>query len=348
MHETSQKPRSASRLRRLCAALNGRSRRGQSLVELTLTLPILFLLVFGLVEIGWYAQTYLSLLDATREAGRLGSREDPREGWGYGFSEDAFRHNCCDASTDWEACRNQRPEASDPDHPAYAEYLDEFEIVGGEPRPRPFGYFEAVACRVLAAMYPWEFDWTRDEVVVSLFSYTSFNAERATQTANDPDIGVSVAHVDWNKGYWDNGVWVDKYPNRGFARWPLERNDCNSATDHVGFTLTAIGNSTCDPATGVGCANHRRADGCWGSEWDPVDIDERLSGMVEYTRSPGDGRDVPPGGIVLVEVFWMHDQLLNLPFFNMLANPLEIYVWVMFPNSFVQPTPTPIPPTSVP
>lgn len=51
--------------------------KGQSLVELTLALPVLLLLFSGLVEFGFMLNYYLSLLDATRYAARLYSNADP-------------------------------------------------------------------------------------------------------------------------------------------------------------------------------------------------------------------------------------------------------------------------------
>lgn len=54
-----------------------RESRAQSLVEFTITLPILLLLFSGLVEFGFALNYYLSLLDATREAARYYSNFDP-------------------------------------------------------------------------------------------------------------------------------------------------------------------------------------------------------------------------------------------------------------------------------
>jgi Flp pilus assembly protein TadG len=48
--------------------------RGQSLIEIALTLPLLVLLLVGLVEVAFVARTYLVLLEATREGARLGAR----------------------------------------------------------------------------------------------------------------------------------------------------------------------------------------------------------------------------------------------------------------------------------
>src|SRR4030043_1763810 len=47
---------------------------GQSLVELSLILPIFLLLFSGLVEIGDALNSYLTVIDASRDAARLGSR----------------------------------------------------------------------------------------------------------------------------------------------------------------------------------------------------------------------------------------------------------------------------------
>jgi len=51
--------------------------KGQSLVELTLALPVLLILLSGLVEFGFMLNYYLTLLDATREAARFYSNLDP-------------------------------------------------------------------------------------------------------------------------------------------------------------------------------------------------------------------------------------------------------------------------------
>jgi len=47
--------------------------RGQSLVEVALTLPILLMLLSGLVEFGFILNHYLAIVDATREVARISS-----------------------------------------------------------------------------------------------------------------------------------------------------------------------------------------------------------------------------------------------------------------------------------
>ena len=48
--------------------------RGQSFVELALTLPVLLLLLVGLVEVGNALNAYITVVDAGRDGARLGSK----------------------------------------------------------------------------------------------------------------------------------------------------------------------------------------------------------------------------------------------------------------------------------
>jgi hypothetical protein len=50
--------------------------RGQSMVEMALTLPVVLLVMAGTLEVGWYYNTYLTLVDATREAARYAADGD--------------------------------------------------------------------------------------------------------------------------------------------------------------------------------------------------------------------------------------------------------------------------------
>ena len=54
-------------------AVYGKRQSGQSVVELALITPILIILLAGLIEIGWFANNYLSLLDVTRAGARRGA-----------------------------------------------------------------------------------------------------------------------------------------------------------------------------------------------------------------------------------------------------------------------------------
>ncbi|PJF23232.1 MAG: hypothetical protein CUN56_01975 [Phototrophicales bacterium] len=51
----------------------GKKQRGQSVVELALVTPLLIILLVGLVEIGWFARNYLTLLEVSRVGARRGA-----------------------------------------------------------------------------------------------------------------------------------------------------------------------------------------------------------------------------------------------------------------------------------
>lgn len=50
------------------------SERGQNLVEITLLLPILLVVFFGMIEVGWWVHRYITVATAAREGARYGSR----------------------------------------------------------------------------------------------------------------------------------------------------------------------------------------------------------------------------------------------------------------------------------
>src|SRR5512135_486212 len=55
-------------LARRCA----RGAQGQAMVELALTLPMLFLILFGVVDLGRWSMAYVAIANASREAARYG------------------------------------------------------------------------------------------------------------------------------------------------------------------------------------------------------------------------------------------------------------------------------------
>lgn len=61
--------------------------KGQSFVELAITLPVILLLLVGLVEVGFILYAYLTVLDLTREAARFASTRDYNAGQSSGLSD---------------------------------------------------------------------------------------------------------------------------------------------------------------------------------------------------------------------------------------------------------------------
>ena len=83
--------------------------RGQSLVEIALVFPFILLLLAGLIEVGHYVNTYLTMLDASREAGRYATDLDPRNPWVDNFDPADHPDECGGAvgspnGPDSEAC----------------------------------------------------------------------------------------------------------------------------------------------------------------------------------------------------------------------------------------------------
>jgi len=56
-------------------AEHGRREGGQSVVELAVVMPILLLLLVGLIEMGWFTNNYLILLEASRVGAREGTKQ---------------------------------------------------------------------------------------------------------------------------------------------------------------------------------------------------------------------------------------------------------------------------------
>ncbi len=54
-----------------------RTSRGQSLVELSMTLPILLILVFGIIDFGLGMRSYISLANSVREGARFAAVGNP-------------------------------------------------------------------------------------------------------------------------------------------------------------------------------------------------------------------------------------------------------------------------------
>jgi len=66
-----------SLIHRLSPIVPSRARRGQSLVEFTVLLPVLLIMISGVIEFGFMLNYYLDLIDAAREATRWAASDDP-------------------------------------------------------------------------------------------------------------------------------------------------------------------------------------------------------------------------------------------------------------------------------
>lgn len=312
--------------RKALAILDGRTARtrGQSLVELTMTMPILLLMLLGLVEIGWLANNYLTLLDATREAGRYGSVRDPNL-WAIGYETSYHMMDC-----DFDDPNN----LSDPNYGST--HFDKYqqELVGTYPGPTIPGFgngvetqglqfYDGVACSAITNILPLPFDDLADDVVVSVFSYAYFTADsRIHVVGRLPSRSNECTDADepYNANYYDP------------AYTPTQR-DSGTNERRLGYFFRG---------------NHVTShdSGCRGSEFTTAEVEDMLNRTL--LNNSGDPLTAPEveemgaGGMVLVEIFWQHDQLLGLPFFTFMDSQFDISVWAMFPNTSAEPACAPL------
>jgi Flp pilus assembly protein TadG len=60
-------------MKKKLTALNQKTSRAQSMVEFALVLSLFLMLIFGIIEFGWFFYTYTSVYSASREASRYGA-----------------------------------------------------------------------------------------------------------------------------------------------------------------------------------------------------------------------------------------------------------------------------------
>jgi hypothetical protein len=279
-------------------------------------MPIFFVMLLGLVEIGWMANNYLILVDVSREAGRYGSVRDPLENWVPGMEKTYERMDCDDDDGSYYVYGNESDPAyqGDDSLPGY--------IYGSD---GPLDFYDGVACAAVTNMLPLEFDFAGDDIVVSVIAY---------------------AIVDEGSG--PHAVVTGRFPSKS--------NECDddsrdpfdppflSAGDQDPFRFDA----GVDGQRGyLFRGNHITESGCRGSEFDVDEIEEIINRtMLDESGDPItaiEAESIPNYAIVLVEIYWTHQQLLNLPFFTWIGNPIPMTVWSFFPVSAAEPTATPNP-----
>ncbi|MBN1679186.1 MAG: pilus assembly protein [Anaerolineae bacterium] len=295
----------------------------------------MMVMLLGLTEIGWYANNYMTLLDVVREAGRAGATRDPMA-WYDGEEKNYQRLDCDELVDKFDKQRFENndlprgPEASLPPEERKYGYF-----IGGE---GPIGYYDAVACSVIANMAPLEFKDSTDDIAVSVFSFAVMNRELPVDNPGTPQYVRIV------------------------GRYPARTNECDQDDEYDPFDWNRNGSGSdlgedsarydaeWDNVRGyVFRGNHANSYGavdgegneilCLGSEFSTLEVEKMLDFQGDSDR---DRKIVqtPNFGLVLVEIFWEHQQLLALPWFNF--GPLEsgstIHVWSFFPVSAAEPS----------
>lgn len=256
----------------LAKHLQGRMKntnRGQSFVELALTIPVLLLLIAGMVEIVFAFNDYLQLLDAARDGARYISDFNP------------YPSDTSSAIYDGDkSCTSTQ------------------------------NFFRTSACKAQAGMLPLTFSTPTASRVGS-------GGVCVNPASQQDDIVVSIFGV-LNQG---GTVTVTRYDNNLID---------TSVTPNVG-KLVADNASSADGT-----------DSGWSFSKDQYGIGGMCS---KFTTSQVQSlllSTAPSTGVVLVEVFHKHYQILRLPVFSsVIPNPLGLYTYAFFPLVAAEPTATP-------
>src|SRR5690554_5500083 len=321
-----------AKLRTFLALLDGKptGARGQSLVELTITLPVLLIMLMGLTEIGWFANNYLTLLDVVREAGRFAATGNPTE-W---LDGDEKNYSALDCEMDYGFYNDHDTTKYYETWPGAPDLATWGYHEGGE---LSRGYYDGIACGMLSNMEPLKFNHATDDIVISVFQFVVVNqgtpsaevriSGRLPARANECENSDSRDPFDWHGPMGPasppDGVATGTYEGKGddAGKWDPDVENVR------GYVFRG---------------NHRTDYGgskpCLGSEFS---VDE-VQRILNFEGDPDRIRKIQQAtnyGLVLVEMFWEHTQLLGLPWFRL--GPLEetstIHVWTFFPVSAAEP-----------
>ncbi|HEX2620146.1 MAG TPA: TadE family protein [Phototrophicaceae bacterium] len=219
--------------------------RGQSLVELAFITPILVIMVAGIVEIGWYANNYISLL----EAAKVGARRGPflnGDNAPQLFPDDASIAPNDYGSSGYIGLPPHPLDATAAQDPRYRmrgltfPYRENQCGEGIDPQ-RDIGFYNIIACTVLDSLDPLVIrtglnersgKQFRDDIVVSVFAVQSVNNCPEGQTnPGDPKPETNKCDMDINQGnttHYEPGHQIIVV-----GRYPSNANECASGGDTV-------------------------------------------------------------------------------------------------------------------
>jgi hypothetical protein len=369
-------------------AVTGQKQAGQSVVELALITPILITLLAGLVEIGWFANNYLTLLDVARSGARRGAtlQDDVSVIAWENNNRNAVYMAVEDLPPDYQlsgiGVMNYAPVVAvgDPTPAQQATTRRSFRICPGDAAfIGNLAFYNEIVCLMLQTIEPLELDATNgvDDIVVS-----GFGIERVDPRENGSP-GSTPAWLGPNRpitGDLPQMVVVARYPSNAnecdatLAGPPLEPRDpfdfnqnglidvynatsrtyppgfiwnddysevfdgnANTGTLDWGFDDTGAPGAE-ERQVGFVWTGNRRIPGtnCIGSDWRIADVEQRFN-LNSFITDVNDREFLPGQGMVLVEIFWQHKLLLNLPFFTVLEQNAEVNVWAAFPMQPAQP-----------
>lgn len=371
--------------------VTGKRQSGQSLVELALVTPLLIMLLAGLVEIGWFANNFLTLLDVARAGARRGAtlQDDlSARTWESDFRENTYL-DIGALPADYQSqgfgvmpYSTGSVDPNDPDPAVIAEQAQRraFRITEGPTDAHcdesiAAGFYSEVICLMLDSLDPLRFNSGNDvdEIVVSGFALEMVEdptwfapatpptrpevtvVGRFPSNANECDASVVAAGADAPTPLeprdpfdFNQNSFVDVYPSVPGGSVNFVSNAHFSemyggvlSTDTLdwGYDSPAADVTHAEKQVGfVWTGNHRIGETmCVGSEWTVSEVEDLFNLNTFVFNDDADRSLIPGQGLVLVEIYWEHKLLLNLPFFTVLNDRFTLNVWSAFPMQAVQP-----------
>ncbi len=358
-------------------AIYGKRQAGQSVVELALITPILIILLAGLVEIGWFANNYLSLLDVTRAGARRATVLQDQQSPLFWDNKYTYVPNA-ELSVPYQM-HYDGTNGSDPERYMYR-WGPTQDVVTGNPGPYACDpryttrfFYNEVICTMIASMDPLVLNPSNgiDDIIVSGFSlqlvdpssHPSWLSPLARAIPQDVPQIVVVGRYPTNANECDvqviNGVDTvsplegrDPFDFNGNGRRDMTAADDPTGVLHDDFTelpgYDAMASNPRDAEKQVGFSlfgNHKIPNTeCVGSEWTMLKV-EQLFNLPDFNMNNNTTRDyLPSQGMALVEMYWEHEMLLKIPVlspvFTVVGNPdgkMVINVWAAFPLPSVEP-----------
>jgi hypothetical protein len=367
-------------------AVYGKRQAGQSMVELALVTPLLIILLAGLVEIGWFANNYLNILDVTRAGARratvlVDDQAPDADAWlaEFTFVPKTYLNNpleipyqmeylSADPVAEENARKSYRYEANDAlgQSACNAAVTDRL-------------FYNEVVCTMLISLDPLVLnrDNDIDDIIITGYSLEMVNAAAhpiwlpaaARPIATDvPQLVVAGRYpalanecdvVETAPGIYGIAAREPRDPfdfnmsgDRDDGSTPLTIDNDNDFAELVGYD--GIGTTFLNAEKQVGFSlygNHKiPGTQCVGSEWTMREIETLMNiSAYEDLTDPAAARIaaramMPGQGMVMVEMYWEHEMLLQIPVlspvFTAVGNAegkMVINVWAAFPLPSVEP-----------
>lgn len=239
------------------------SNKGQSVVELALVTPLIIIMLVGLIEVGWFAQRYLTLLEVTRVGARRGATLSAEFGPLAWNDSTTILGNAVDyADRSLVEQRDYRYPPVDPDN-GFNYTVDEYNnvVLGnlsntrecGNLGPSP-GFYSIVLCQMISSIDPLEIrrftidegsgtrvalpeEQQTDDIIISVFSVEMINNAPPPAGATSPALGaepIQHSNFDFDAYYAANPPELARSATEFRAGWnpvvvgryPTNANEC--------------------------------------------------------------------------------------------------------------------------